>query len=263
LFTVGQVAVLASKRGCSIKKAGDYAIELQCRVSGALKGLTPFSPDELAVVSKMWGPGSAAAAGSGEWSYASIMAHDKGLWHPVSIFRACREAAGQPHYEVNQSTAKIKNPGGLNEVLIAQIVGADGVRPYLSKQGKYHFKAGENGHGQYHNPADAVALHMFINGYDVAFDYEVPKAETGAWTWPLFAIMCGASGQLRGAGRSYDYRRAVRTLDDAGLLKLTVGPRGGFGTATFQWLPAAYLAVEAPKLDHADAEFLTDLMAVS
>jgi hypothetical protein len=72
-------------------------------------------------------------------------------------------------------------------------------------------------------------------------------------------------GHVRVAGceRSYEYRRAIRTLDDAGLLKLTVGPRGGFGRATFEWLPAAYLAVEAPKLDHADAEFLTDLMAVS
>jgi hypothetical protein len=63
--------------------------------------------------------------------------------------------------------------------------------------------------------------------------------------------------------RQSQYCRPNDTLDDAGLLKLTVGQRGGFETATFQWLPAAYLAVSAPKLDHADAEYLSDLMAVS
>ena len=66
-------------------------------------------------------------------------------------------------------------------------------------------------------------------------------------------------------GRSYDYRRAVRALDDAGLLKLTVGPRGSFGTATFKWLPLAYLApIErpSPTLDPVDAEYLADLAAL-
>lgn len=108
LFTVKQVAVLASKRGCRIHEAGDFVIEIEH-------------------------PGQ----GRGKWTRATITAHDRGLWPPVNIFRACREAAGQPHYGVNQATAKIKNPGNLDEVRIAEIVGADGVRPYLSRPGQY------------------------------------------------------------------------------------------------------------------------------
>jgi hypothetical protein len=230
LFTVDQVALLASKRGCLIHKAGDYSIEI--KHPGKLKG---------------------------QFTNASIMATDKGLWHPVAIFRACREAAGQPHYEVDCAKAKIRNLNNLNEVLIAQIIGADGVRAYLSRPGQYEVEHKNNGQfAQYHNPlhaADIVLRDVFV-----AMGNTTPKAVAGDWTWPMFCIM---HRTIQGAGRSYDYRRAVRTLDDAGLLKLTVGPRGGFGTATFEWLPPAYLAVEAPKLDHADSEFLTDLMAVS
>jgi hypothetical protein len=218
LFTVDQVAVLASKRGCVTHKAGDYGVEIQYRRKPS----------------------------------ASIMATDKGLWHPVNIFRACREAVGQPHYEIDYAKAKIKNPGGLNEVLIAQIVGADGVRPYLSRPGKYEVGINErDGRLIWNHP-------NVLDGNDFLI-YDVPKAIVGGWTWPMFNLFQPSMN----SGKSYDYRRAVRTLDDAGLLKLTVGPRGGFGTATFEWLPAAYLAVEAPKLDHADAEFLSDLMSVS
>jgi hypothetical protein len=75
--------------------------------------------------------------------------------------------------------------------------------------------------------------------------------------------MYGAWLTVHGAGKSYEFRRAVRALDDAGLLKLTVGPRGGFGTATFEWLPAAYLAALAPKLDPVDAEALADLVTLA
>jgi hypothetical protein len=240
LFDIAQVAHLVAKRGCTIHNADDYGCEI--RFPGRFVG-------NLAT--------------------ASIMATDKGLWHPINIFRACRDAAGQPHYEIDYAKAKIKNPGNLNEVLIAQIVGADGVRPYLSRRGQYEVGTNEReGFLRWNNP-------RWRNGPDL-FIYDFPKAEVGSWTWPMFCIV-GIAGKVAsnvaGAGKFYDYgragkspayRRAVRALDDAGLLKLTVGPRGGFGTATFEWLPAAYLApIQAPKLDHADAEYLTDLMAVS
>jgi hypothetical protein len=230
LFTIDQVAHLAAKRGCNTYDKDAYG----CTVARGKKSET-------------------------------IMATDAHLWSPVKIFRGCREVVGQPSYEIDYAKAKIKNPGNLDEVRIAEIIGADGVRPYLSRPGQYNFKAGENGQGQYHNPADAVALHMVVNSYGVTFDHAVPKAETGAWTWPLFAIMCGASGQLRDAGKSYDYRRAVRALDDAGLLKLTVGPRGGFGTAKFEWLPLAYLQPIERKQEMAaaDAEALAAFEAIA
>jgi hypothetical protein len=229
LFTIDQVAVLASKRGCLIHKAGDYSIEI--KHPGKLKG---------------------------QFTNASIMATDKGLWHPVAIFRACREAAGQPHYEIDYAKAKIRNLNNLNEVLIAQIIGADGVRAYLSRPGQYEVEHKENGFAQYHNPLHADD-HLIREAF-VAMGNTTPKAVAGDWTWPMFCIM---HRTIKGADRSYVYRRAIRTLDDAGLLKLTVGSRGGFGTATFEWLPAAYLAIEAPKLASVDADYLTDLMAVS
>jgi len=231
LFTVDQVAVLASKRDCLIHKAGHYTIEI--KHPGKLKG---------------------------QFTNASIMAHDKGLWHPVNIFRACREAARQPHYEIDYAKAKIKNPGNLDEVRIASVIGADGVRPYLSGTGQYRTGTFNEMVLRPTNGAQRIPRGVIIT---VGGD-ELKTAKAGGWTWPMAAIMMrDAIGQLNNAGKSYKYRRALRALDDAGLLKLTLGPRGGFGTATFEWLPAAYLAVEAPKLDHADSEYLSDLMAVS
>jgi hypothetical protein len=230
LFTVDQVAVLASKRGCSIHRAGDYDIEIKH-------------------------PGQ----GRGVWKQANIIAHDKGLWHPVNIFRACREAARQPHYEIDYAKAKIKNPVNLDEVRIASIVGADGVRPYLSRPSQYFMH--KNGQ-QYHTPPAGQMRLLIAAGYTVVEEPGMGRADVGNWTWPMFAIMTNSTNS---AGKSYDYRRAVRALDDAGLLKLTVGPRGGFGTATLEWLPLAYLQpIErpAPELDPVDVEALNELAAV-
>jgi hypothetical protein len=222
LFDVAQVAHLVTKRGCKVADAGDYSCTIGCANNKT----------------------------KGQLRTATIMATDKGLWHPAAIFRACREAAGQPHYEIDYATAKIKIPGGgLNEVLIAQIVGADGVRQYLSRPSKYVINQID---GSFRKPSQPKIEHLLAM-------WGLDRAAAGSWTWPMFCIMAGGADR----GKSYDYRRTARALNDAGLLKLTVGHRGGFGTATFQWLPAAYLAVSAPKLDHADSEFLTDLMAVS
>jgi hypothetical protein len=234
LFTVDQVAVLASKRGCSIHKAGDYGIEI--KYPGKLKG---------------------------QWTHAKIIATDRGLWSPVNIFRACREAAGQPHYEVNQATANIKNPGNLNEVLIAEIIGADGVRPYLSRPSRYHINETVD---HIRRPQDGAVKAMLGNGYELDDEFGLSKAGCGDWTWPLLCIFCTPLPWHTGtAGKSYDYRRAVRTLDDAGLLKLP-NRRHILWTDTFEWLPLAYLTTTSrpmPKLDPVDDEALTDLMALS
>jgi hypothetical protein len=43
------------------------------------------------------------------------------------------------------------------------------------------------------------------------------------------------------AERTYDFLRCMRALEDAGLMQIERGPRGGLATATYAWLPPAYL----------------------
>jgi hypothetical protein len=227
LFDISQVAHLVTKRGCKVIDAGDYGCTIGCSNNKT----------------------------KGQLRTTKIMVTDKGLWHPINIFRACREAAGQPHYEIDYAKAKIKNPGNLNEVLIAQIVGADGVRPYLSRPGQY--ACDREGQPTYGSPSNGSR--QLTAQFPDRYAYKKPEA--GDWTWPMACVV----GWTRfvGSGESYGVRRALRALSDAGMIKLFLGPRGGIGSGSFRWLPPAYLAVEAPKLDHADAEYLTDLMAVS
>jgi hypothetical protein len=203
LFTIAQVAVLASLRGCRTHLIDDYA----CEVRTPLQYTTVFTAQ-------------------------TIMATDKGLWSPINIFRACREAAGRPHYEIDFAKVKIKNPGRLDEVRIAQVIGADGVRPYLKRPARYYV------------------------GEDTILRLE--NAVQGDWTYPMACIM-GPPFSRAILGRFPDYRLAMRALDDAGLLKITVGSHDGFRRAQFEWLPLAYLPQPAQKLDPADAEALASL----
>ena len=148
-------------------------------------------------------------------------------------------------------------------MLIAEIVGADGIRPYLSRPGKYSVR-GEDDRNLRNFIIPERADRQSLMTYE--------RGTSGDWTWPLFCIFklkvfpmeAMAIDLSTAAGKSSDYRRAVRALDDAGLLKLTVGPRGGFGTATFEWLPAAYLAAveRKEKFHNADSQFLCDVMAL-
>jgi hypothetical protein len=52
---------------------------------------------------------------------------------------------------------------------------------------------------------------------------------------------------------SYAWRKAVRTLQDVGLLDVTPGPRGGLVRATC-WTPLAYLPEIAPAPMEFDAD---------
>jgi hypothetical protein len=98
----------------------------------------------------------------------------------------------------------------------------------------------------------------------------LPRHGSGLWLDMVVFVYLLNGDRTRGVGfaisnaasRSYDYRRVDRILDDAGLLKLTTGPRGGFGTATFEWFPLAFLQpIERPalELDPEDAEALASL----
>lgn len=159
LFTIKQVAVLVDARGLlTYETDSDTACEVR-------KG----------------------AAGEP----VMLPAYDRGYWHPTDIFRACQEALKNQWTGVHPDThriikhrgtvrakAKITNPDGLDELLIANVIGADGGRPYLTKQ-----------------PYKASA-----------------QLERGNWTQAMRAIM------TNGACESYKYRRALRSLSDVGLI---------------------------------------------
>jgi hypothetical protein len=77
----------------------------------------------------------------------------------------------------------------------------------------------------------------------------------------MFCAMCAGGQQppFWGSGKSYDYRRAVRTLEASGLIKRALGPRGSFETATYEWLPLAFLPPPTPTHDSADAQALAEM----
>lgn len=97
---------------------------------------------------------------------------------------------------------------------IANIAGADGLRPYLSK------RAGP--------------------------------------TWAFKSVLLSASPAQ--VDQSYHSRRAVRALEDFGLLSIKLGPRGGFTTAALTWTPRAYIApVVRTALTHEEERFFDEL----
>jgi hypothetical protein len=139
LFDIHQLAHLVVKRSCEVIDVEDYSCEIRYRSGATIK----------------------------------VMAHDADLWHPVNIFRACREAAGRPHYMIDYAKAKITNPGDLDEVRIAAIIGADGVRPHLSRPSRYFFGSDDGGH--------QIIGNSNI-GYMILSD-GTTRASAGNWTW--------------------------------------------------------------------------------
>src|SRR6202008_1222990 len=122
---------------------------------------------------------------------------------------------------------KPTNPNGVDELRIAAIVGADGLRPYLTKKSRY-FEAPVGVWAPMGRPAAAEQ--------DFRDFRRVPP---GKPTWAFRSLLFDAEGP-----RTCDYRvrRALRALEDAGLVSIELGPRGGMATARVEWLPRAYLA---------------------
>jgi len=163
-----------------------------------------------------------------------IPAYNEGSWHPIHIFRAFQEAVRGQWYGVDpankriiksrgefRATAKISNPGGLNEILIANVIGADGVKAYSTRKGIYRpIVAGDR-----------------TSELDALFNPNPPENIKTA----------------------YKYRRALHALDDAGLIDMVSGPKAGIGTATFEWTELAML--QPPKLSAEDADALNALVA--
>jgi hypothetical protein len=223
LFTVDQVAVLAAKRWCNIHKVEDYAIEIKCKVRG-------------------------------EWKSDRIDATQKGLWLPVEIFTACTKAAGKKVYVVDlnrEFSNPLRNDRPLNEGLIASIVGAAGVNPYLTRAAKYPVCHLEGVPEFWQGPIKNLFQAHIRDQFREFFGHTVVKAAAGDWTLPMLMVMC----QSRNAARSSDYRKSLYALNEAGLIELTMGGRHGIGTATFEWTELAYLQPRQ-RLDSADLDAL-------
>jgi hypothetical protein len=154
-----------------------------------------------------------------------------GKWDPVSILKACSEACGRPSFDVNVMTAKPINPRGLDEIKIARIVGADGIRPYLTRRRKYGLWPDRS----YCQPTTV----MFVDNFALV---KTPRAEAGNPTWVFRAILCGTEDRS-----NYGIRRGLRALEDVGLVDVKLGPRGGMATAKLSWTARAYLPVPKPR----------------
>ena len=167
---------------------------------------------------------------------ASVKAFAPGRWDPAGVLTACTWVHGNRVFEVDYDTAKPSNPGGLDEIRIARVVGADGIRPYLSRKSRY-FEAAYGVYAPVARPTEAeLDFHDFR------------RTQAGAPTWVFRALLFGHP-------RTSDYRvcRALRALEDAGLMHIELAPRGGMATAKCTWLPRAYLAPErlAPEDEEA------------
>ncbi|MBP1294287.1 hypothetical protein [Bradyrhizobium elkanii] len=161
-----------------------------------------------------------------------------GKWDPVSILSACTRAHGGKVFEVDYATATPTNPGGVDELRIATIIGADGIKPYLSKKSRY--AAGELGRwAPLQRPTEIEYIRSFR------------RQPAGKPTWAFRTLLWG-----HGGSRTSDYRvrRSLRALEDAGLLSIQLGPRGGMATAKCTWTARAYLA--PARLAPADEEAL-------
>ncbi|MBB4377247.1 hypothetical protein [Bradyrhizobium sp. SBR1B] len=162
-----------------------------------------------------------------------------GRWDPVAVLAACIKAHGGRVYEVDYEKVVPTNPGGLDEIRIARVVGADGLRPYLSKTGRY-FEAPYGVWAPVERPLETE------QGFHQTF-----RVSAGKPTWAFRILLW-----RHGAPPTSDYRvrRALRALEDVGLVHIKLGPRGGMATASCTWTPRAYLA--PAQLSPADEEAL-------
>jgi hypothetical protein len=132
-----------------------------------------------------------------------------GRWEPMAILSACTTARGGRTFVVDYDKVSPKDPDRLDEIRIARILGADGVRPYRSR-----------------------SMHGFPGGI-----------RAGDPTYAFENILLREQKNTS----DYDVRRALRALEDAGLMNIELGPRGGLRRAKFTWLPRAYLPQPAPR----------------
>jgi hypothetical protein len=71
---------------------------------------------------------------------------------------------------------------------------------------------------------------------------DLPPAERGMPTWSFLQVL-----SLGALSPNYDARRALRALEDVGLLIIKLGPRGVMAMADFDWTNLAYLPKPTPR----------------
>ncbi|WP_340672361.1 hypothetical protein [Bradyrhizobium ottawaense] len=214
LFDADGVAVICGRRQCHFEPACDLFGHVQFKETGV--PLTAIGP---------------------------------GKWDPVAVLSACTMAKGSRVYGVDYDKVTPTNPGGVDEIRIARVVGADGIRPYLSKTGRY-FEAAYGVWAPVERPLETE------QGFRETF-----LVSAGKPTWAFRKLFEGFA--LRGDEHhrftgDYRVRRALRALEDAGLMLIELGPRGGMATARCKWTARAYLA---PARLNPDDEAAMEMLA--
>jgi hypothetical protein len=220
LLTVRQVAGIAERRACTAIYKSEIAIEI-------------VGPDFRTV---------------GDRRTTVVTATDLARWPLINVLAACREAVGQPHYRIPVG-ARIRNPGGLDELKVARIIAADGIRPYLARPSQHMVTEQRDG---VMRPIDPRLRAIAIA---IAAPPGMNRAVAGEWTWLMLKLMAIPNHQHIAAKTTYQFRRCVGLLNDVGLLETQLGKKGGMGAATHTWTPAAYLPASpqpALEIDYED-----------
>lgn len=185
LLDMHQVAGHAWRRGCDVVYRSEFALDITY-------------PDRQI---------------DGTRKTVVVTVSDSGLWSLTDVLAACREATGYPHYVIDPTKIRLRNPNGIDELRIARIMAADGIRPYRM----------------------------------------LARRRRGDWTMCMARVMEIRDGVVsRASHHIYDFRRCVRALNDMGLLMTRFGRNGGLCTASHCWLPPAYLPTAAPAIEIVD-----------
>ncbi len=169
-----------------------------------------------------------------------LVAIAPGRWDPVATLTACTKAHRRESFEVDIETARIENRGGIDELKIARVVAADGLRPYLSRSGLYR-RCDRN----VQMPLNRECMRLIRDGWHMEHQY--PVANRGEPTWTFFQVI---NLQTLASNQNHEFRRAVRALSDVGFLSIEPGPRGGMSRATFSWTKRAYLPPQLNLYEH-------------
>lgn len=110
------------------------------------------------------------------------------------------------------------------------MAGADGIRPYLTRRGKYGLWQDRS----YCQPNTV----MFADNFQA-----LVKTPRGGGK----SDMGIPSRSLRHDRSNNEIRRGLRALEDVGRVDVKLDPRGGMATATVTWTERAYLPKPTPS----------------
>lgn len=227
LFDILGVKEIARRRMCEITWVSDMFLE----VAGKTWHTTPKREYDSRTVDGILRKTTITATASGRWAGADII-------------RACNEACGRETFVIEKN-AKVTNQDGLDEMKIAGITGAEGVRPYLSRPSQYRRAVIQGGMMYVQRPIDGQVRQMMDQGYDMVDDDGMVRAQAGEKTWALLMVLSFTTDVGGQHKASYDWRRVARALWDVGLLDIKLGPNGGLSKAECAWTDLARLKAPA------------------